>query len=143
MNWNKVEDGMPPMPPHSHDGATERVLVWVEKDYYPHVYPAYYEYTEDGSDWHVDGSRVGWGDWKVTHWMKEPAKPETRQRCTNHKWLDTLGQLPCWPPIKIYKCGLCNLTGNLQGRLLTPNGFPQYDLSDMTYEGCPENGQTK
>jgi len=76
MNWINAEDEKPPFRPHSQDGATERVMVWVEKNYYPHLYFGHYEYTEDGSDWEVDGLHyLRREDWKVTHWAKEPEKP--------------------------------------------------------------------
>ena len=75
--WTSVEDEMPPMTPHGQDGSTVRVLVWVEKDYYPHVYTGSAEYSEDGTMWYADGldhmRHIGW---KVTHWRQEPEGPK-------------------------------------------------------------------
>lgn len=57
------------------------------------------------------------------------------QKCTNHNWVDTGGQLMCWPPIKVYQCSLCLLIGNVRGRQLQPMGPAIFNEAEMTYEG--------
>lgn len=88
MNWNKIENVSPPMTPHGQDGSTIRVLVWIKKEYYPHVYTASGDYSEDGFSWYVDGlSHLGRDGWEVTHWALEPEDPEKEldNYGTNHK----------------------------------------------------------
>jgi hypothetical protein len=66
-------------------------------------------------------------------------RPENGQICTDHAWADTGGQLMCWPPIKVYVCTRCRLTGNLRGYLSSPFSTKPYyhDFSAMEYEGKP------
>lgn len=55
--WKLISDDcMPKFPPHSQDGCTEEVLVWTDREYWPKIYIASYEYDEDGdSGWHFRG----------------------------------------------------------------------------------------
>lgn len=70
IEWVSVEDNMPPMPEHAQDPCSERVLVYMKKEYYPHITFGSYDY--EGSFWYLDRS----GDEEVTHWAKEPAPPQ-------------------------------------------------------------------
>jgi len=50
-----------------------------------------------------------------------------------HRWVDTGGQLLCWPPIKIFKCVVCNVVGNVRGKRYQPDtNALLFDMSEMT-----------
>jgi len=52
--WISVDVRLPE-PTGVMDGGTDHVLVWVKKDYAPHVYTASGDWSEDGFTWYVTG----------------------------------------------------------------------------------------
>lgn len=75
--WINVKDELPE---HTGvvDGGTDNVMVWVKKQYAPHIYIGSGDYTEDGFIWYVSGvDHLFKKDYEVTHWRPLPTdKPE-------------------------------------------------------------------
>jgi len=72
-DWISVKDRMPDMEGYQ-DGSTERVYVYLKRDYAPCTAIASGEYTEDGFIWHFDYSHMLDGS-EVTHWQTLPDPP--------------------------------------------------------------------
>jgi hypothetical protein len=69
MNWNPVENGLPPMPPHAQDPCTETVWVYTDWEYAGRYGIGWFDYEDPG--WCIFGCQGN-----VTHWaaLEPPQK---------------------------------------------------------------------
>jgi hypothetical protein len=73
--WISVNDELPPITGVC-DGGTDRVLVYLKRDYAPCVVIASGDYSEDGFSWYFYYHMEQREQPKVTHWMPLPEAPE-------------------------------------------------------------------
>ena|SRR5271166_3321419 len=75
IEWYEVtDDSNLPMRPHGQDSSTDRMLVYVKKEYAPNVFFGYYDYEE--GYWSIEGiNHLYQKGWKVTHWAIAPEGP--------------------------------------------------------------------
>lgn len=71
MSWIKVTDDRN-FPHISLDSCTDDVLVYVKKQYAPHIFIGYYDY--EVQHWYIPG--IPEAKWEVTHWQPLPEDPE-------------------------------------------------------------------
>lgn len=125
MNWIKydkdVDGEMPEM--NLNDPGTETVWVHTDNHYASQYGVGSYTYDEDGGYWDYDGCTKGYD---VTHWAKIEGPVQKMDKCVDHQWEDTGGELCMWPPIRVYECVVCGAIGNVKGR---QRGHGSHDIT--------------
>jgi hypothetical protein len=71
--WINVKDRLPEMSGFQ-DGGTDRVLVYLKRNYSPRQAVAFGDWSENGFTWYFDYSHM-LKDSEVTHWQPLPTPP--------------------------------------------------------------------